>query len=431
MEHSTFTGRPIDREALREAIRHLRLPTTIRQRCANITASVAAGDSPHFTLRRDKLGEVARRVARVTRERFPGAMVPMHSRWRHLQVAGIDRRALLDSRLALLSPVERARAQLDMITVSVLLDASAGDDWRFTEPGTGGRFGHSEGLAIAVLHGFLQGSFSSERATPLRVDAQALASMDSARLGRILQVGEGNPLVGLEGRSATLRRLGAALREMPEVFAAPGRPGQILDVLSHATARAGADGVAHRVPVDRIGAAHVLRALLKAFATVWPGGQAIGGKPIGDVWFHPHAGGEGADAQRVPLHGLAQWLTYSMVEPLLGAGLRVERLEELTALPDYRNGGLLIDAGVLVPRHPDYVRQVYTPGDRWVVEWRALTVSLMDDVARLVRGELNEPDWPLAKVLEGGSWAAGREIAAELRPGGPPPVRVSGEGTLL
>jgi len=431
MEHSTFTGRPIDREALREAIRHLRLPSTIRQRCANVTVSVAAGESPHFVLRREKLGEVARRVARVTRERFPGAVVPMFSRWRQLQVGGIDRRILLDSKLGAIDAAERARAHLDMITISVLLDASAGDGWRFTEPGSGGRFGQSEGLAVAVLHGFLGGAFSSDRAQPLRVDAKALEAMDSARLGRILQVGDGNPLIGLEGRSAILRRLGAALREMPEIFVGPGRPGQLLDVLSHATARLGSDGALRRVPVDRVGAAHVLRALLKAFAPVWPGNQMLGGKPVGDVWFHPHAGGDGADAQRVPLHGMAQWLAYSMVEPLMGAGLMVERLDDLTALPDYRNGGLLIDAGALVPRHPDYVRQVYTPGDRWVVEWRALTVTLMDEVARLVRGELNEPTWPLAKVREGGTWAAGREIAAELRPGGPPPVRVSGEGTLL
>ena len=58
-------------------------------------------------------------------------------------------------------------------------------------------------------------------------------------------------------------------------------------------------------------------------------------------------------------------------------------------------------------------------------------MTLLDDVARLVRAELNEPRLPLAAVLEGGTWAAGREIAGEARPGGPPPVRVASDGTLF
>ena len=69
--------------------------------------------------------------------------------------------------------------------------------------------------------------------------------------------------------------------------------------------------------------------------------------------------------------------------------------------------------------------------DIWVVEWRALTVTLLDEVARLVRVELGQPQLPLASVLEGGTWLAGRQIAAEKRPGGPPPVRVASNGTIF
>jgi len=41
----------------------------------------------------------------------------------------------------------------------------------------------------------------------------------------------------------------------------------------------------------------------------------------------------------VPFHKLTQWLTYSLLEPLETAGLTVVNLDELTALPEYRNGG--------------------------------------------------------------------------------------------
>ena len=435
IEHSTFAGGTPDREALQEAIRHLRLPSTIRQRCANITAMVAAGESAHFTIDRSKLGEVARRVARLTRERYPGAVVPLHSRWRHFGAGGIDRAAQLDARMAGADKAEMARTRIDLVVISVLLDAGAGPEWGHVEGGGGRRYLRSEGLAVATFNGFMAGHFSSDLRAPLRVDAKALETMDAQRLGAVFQVRDSNPLVGLEGRVALMRRLGAALRERADVFPAPGRPGQLFDVLSHAAVRAAAATPAEqrtqRLPVARIAAPHILRAVLKAFGGIWPSGQMLAGKPVGDVWFHPAAGGTGIDANRVPFHKLSQWLVYSMVEPLQWAGLTVDRIDELTALPEYRNGGLLIDAGVIVPRKPDYASQVYTPADRWVVEWRALTVTLIDDVARLVRTELNEPRLPLAAVLEGGTWAAGREIAAEVRPGGPPPVRVASDGTLF
>jgi hypothetical protein len=38
---------------------------------------------------------------------------------------------------------------------------------------------------------------------------------------------------------------------------------------------------------------------------------------------------------------------------------------------------------------------------------------------------------PLAAVLEGGTWWAGRKIAAEKREGGPPPIRVVSDGTVF
>jgi hypothetical protein len=67
-----------------------------------------------------------------------------------------------------------------------------------------------------------------------------------------------------------------------------------------------------------------------------------------------------------------------------------------------------------------------------VVEWRAMTIALMDELARAVRQQLglSEAQLPLARVLEGGTWAAGRELAERLR-GGLPPLRVASDGTVF
>jgi hypothetical protein len=68
-----------------------------------------------------------------------------------------------------------------------------------------------------------------------------------------------------------------------------------------------------------------------------------------------------------------------------------------------------------------------------VIEWRALTVALLDLLASDVRTELglSAEELPLARVLQGGSWSAGRAIAQELRPGGGPPLRVQSDGTVF
>ena len=68
-----------------------------------------------------------------------------------------------------------------------------------------------------------------------------------------------------------------------------------------------------------------------------------------------------------------------------------------------------------------------------MVEWRALTVALLDRLADGVRQrlELDATSLPLAKILEGGTWAAGRLLARERRADASPPVKVISDGTVF
>jgi hypothetical protein len=122
----------------------------------------------------------------------------------------------------------------------------------------------------------------------------------------------------------------------------------------------------------------------------------------------------------VPFHKLSQWLTYSLLEPFEWAGVKVRGLDALTALPEYRNGGLLIDSGVLRLREdPAFLTRRWQAGDEFIVEWRALTVALLDEVApsRAQGARRSDEELPLACVLEGGTWAAGRALAQRSRNG--------------
>jgi hypothetical protein len=403
----------------RAAVTYLRSSLAIRARCENVLARGDAGGLDHFTIDMERLPIAADAVVMVTRAAYPSLDIPVHGRINHFRAGGVDRVARLRARLAGLPNAERARALVDLVMVSVLVDAGAGDRWRFREDGTQDEgIGRSEGLAVASLAAFEAGLFSSSKRDPLRVDAAALAALDDARLAEAFQVGPDNPLVGLAGRAGLLRQLGAALRASPWF---PGaRPGGLVDSLG-AISQSGA-----------IAAAEILGALLDGLADIWPGRIELGGVNLGDVWPHPAAGGEGPSAGLVPFHKLSQWLAYSLFEPLEEAGLRVTAPGALTGLPEYRNGGLLLDTGVLVPRHDAVTRDLHQPGDEVIVEWRALTVALLDRLADAIRERLGKTaaELPLANILEGGTWAAGRALAAERR-GGAPPLRIESDGTVF
>ena len=69
-----------------------------------------------------------------------------------------------------------------------------------------------------------------------------------------------------------------------------------------------------------------------------------------------------------------------------------------------------------------------------IIEWRALTVGLLDRVGSEICKALGKTskELPLVKVLEAGTWKAGREIAAKLRPDKKgPPIEIISDGTLF
>lgn len=165
---------------------------------------------------------------------------------------------------------------------------------------------------------------------------------------------------------------------------------------------------------------------------IWPAANTLGGVPLGDCWRHPEVRGGGLTNRWMPFHKLSQWLTYSLLEPFEWAGVKVRGLDALTGLPEYRNGGLFIDAGVLQFKDPAVLRGSWKAGDELIVEWRALTVALLDELAPLVRHDLklDAARMPLACVLEGGTWATGRVLAQRLR-GGTPPLNIVSDGTVF
>jgi hypothetical protein len=403
----------------------LRTTVAVRERARQLLSRARQGESPWFIVDEGFLDSAASEVVAATRRRYPKLHIPLHSRWRHFEAGGVNRKAELDRLLARLPRPLRGHAMIDLAFVSVLLDAGAGPEWKYVEPATGQTFARSEGLAVASFHAFVAGLFSSDREHPLRADSEGLRGLVTDHLASAFQVSESNPLVGIEERAILLRRLGEIMSEQPEAFGEDGRPSGLFDSM---VSPLGPD-----VPPTADVTAHdILSEILMTLSDIWPSGNTIAGVPLGDCWRHSAVRGEGLSDGWVPFHKLSQWLTYSLIEPFGWSGVTVLKLEELTALPEYRNGGLLIDSGLLRLRDESVALETWQPGDEIIVEWRALTVALMDEVARAVRHQLglSEAQLPLACVLEGGTWAAGRELAQRHRKG-LPPLQVASDGTVF
>ena len=174
-------------------------------------------------------------------------------------------------------------------------------------------------------------------------------------------------------------------------------------------------------------------AVLRGLGPIWPGRLELSGTNLGDVWQHRLLGPLDSVESFVPFHKLSQWMTYSMVEPIEAAGLRVDGAGELTGLAEYRNGGLLLDLGFLSLRDAMLASKAHAPNEELIIEWRALTVHALGLIGQKVCELLGKTaeDFPLARVLEGGTWRAGRKIAAELRSDGTPPLKIDSDATVF
>ena len=395
----------------------------VRERAQRMLAIGLDEGLPNFRIDLDRMDDAIDLVLKTTLKAYPSLEIPFHSRWRHFVMNGENRWADIAGRAKWPDRATRARAEFDLAIVSVFLDAGAGPMWRYRDPQTGSAIGRSEGLGLASLAMFASGAFSADPRVPLRVDAAALANFGVAELEHGMQVSDGNPLVGMEGRADLLRRLGGLVASKPEIFGSVDRPrpGGLFDRLAKL-----ADGGGLPAPT-------ILSELLQQLGPVWPSRLTLGGIALGDCWKHPSLTSADATNGLVPLHKLSQWLAYSLIEPLQNAGIEVTDIDGLTGLAEYRNGGLFVDTGVLVFRDAEAARQAHEVASPLVVEWRALTVALLDRVADGLRQRLGRDatSMPLAKILEGGTWAAGRLLARERRADGAPPVKVISDGTVF
>lgn len=408
----------------KDVINYLRSPEAVREQASFLYTLGKKNQLDHFAVHEDRIDAAADYVISVIKSNYPTLEVPFHSRWRHFNAGGIDRNTKLDELLKKLSPEAICRAKIELAIVSVLLDAGAGTQWHFTEEDSQKSFGRSEGLAIASWHMFVDGGFSGDPDIPFMADHTGLANINKKTLTAYFQVGPKNPLLGFDGRLSLLHKLASVMQQQKKYFTADDgtiRIGGLFDYFESVSAN------------GKISARKLLITILDALGNIWPGRMTLHGKNLGDVWDHSKIPEDSLASGLMPFHKLSQWLTYSIMEPLQECGFEVTSLDEMTGLAEYRNGGFMLDSGLISLKNPAALKESHKPDSELIVEWRALTVALLDVLADAIRTKLgkSEIDLPLVAILEGGTWAAGRKIAAEKREGGTPPLNIVSDGTVF
>lgn len=175
---------------------------------------------------------------------------------------------------------------------------------------------------------------------------------------------------------------------------------------------------------------------MNGLSSIWPQTRTfINGVSLGDAWPcqsmpQPGFSANSEDWESIlPFHKLTQWLTYSLMQPMQSLlKMHFAGTELLTGLPEYRNGGLFVDLGVLNLKRDDMERglqnysdhcrlnmtkgvevaPMFEPSDDVIVEWRGVTIGLLDhlcvEVNRVMKKELAGNEMTLPQLLEAGSW---------------------------
>ncbi|OJJ08752.1 hypothetical protein ASPVEDRAFT_47925 [Aspergillus versicolor CBS 583.65] len=427
-------------------IEYLKSLQAVRERAQLVLQAACKDELSHFHYNAAKMSTVAEFVTGIiTRDFGPDKFdrIPPHGRWQHFDIGNIPRVGRLVDQWqdTGCDKLEVTRRLVDLFFVSVLLDAGAGDVWKFTEPGTGKAYGRSEGIAVASMYMMKAGAFTSHTDNLLRVDGHGLDALTTDIFRKHFQISAENPILSDKSRVSLLNSVGSSLLALPKFFGPDGRPGQLVDYLLRT--RNGSD------PLDFDVLWSVLQELL---LPAWPKDRTqVAGVPVGDAWplqvlerVNTHQPGRSEALRIQPFHKLTQWLAYSITVPFLRVlSLEWKNVERATGLPEYRNGGLFIDLGVLKLKDQTLKHGLESSNQQIpsfpassdvIVEWRAMTVALLDELHKLVSERLGRQGIKLSlpQMLEAGTWKGGRELAAQLRPHSKSsPILIQGDGTLF
>ena len=429
-----------------EEIKYLYSIKSVRETNLSTLELIKNNKLINFNVNLNNIDNVVNFVIETIKSTYPTndslLTIPIHGRFQHFNKGNENRLPdLINNEFKKkmgLNDEEICKKLIDLFVISVLLDAGAGNNWKYIEKESGLLFNRSEGIAIATFHMFINGVFSNNENgdDKYRVDGNKLSKLTGKELSDGLQISEMNPINGFEGRLKLLNKLGETLVNDDEIFKS-NRPGDLVDYLN-----------LHCDEGKNIEIEILWDVLMKLLIPIWPteGRTKIDNYLIGDAWPLKNK-----NDKIVTFHKLTQWLTYSLFKPLIEFGkFKILNSQYMTGLPEYRNGGLFIDFNVISLKDNEHNQNgiklgnqilglnnipVFKPDDDVIIEWRSITINLLDYLLPIINEKMgikgSKYELSLPQLIEAGSWKSGRLIASKLRSNGGPPIELLGDGTVF
>ncbi|WP_068083400.1 DUF1688 family protein [Polycladidibacter stylochi] len=374
---------------------YLLTPAAVRAQSQKLFELACQNTLSHSRLEKEKLAPLADKLIQLMQEKAQDGAIGPLTCWRDFECGALDRWGLIAGGRGFEAPEEMAYAAIDLAVVTSLFATEPNQHWQYDAPLSGETLQGREAMANAVLNMFTSGAFSAKAEDPLRVDAEILMALQDEEVTQSLQLTSRNALEGFKERTRRLRALGEALAMRGDLFEQGGdiRPGFLFHHLQE---------IAQEAPLT---AAKLLDLLQEGISPVWKNAPTMDGVNLGDTAKHSMLGKEGDPAQLVPLHCQMQWMTNSIIEALMWIGFEVQNWNTLTACTNLRCVETFLQAGVLTQSLNDCEATPLAFDDESLVELRALSIILVEELAVIIcqKLELTREQLPLpciASVLE-------------------------------
>ena len=259
---------------------------------------------------------------------------------------------------------------------------------------TNTKHSRSEGIAIAIYDMFVSGFFSSSIKNKYQVNSSILTYLRFRIFSEKFQNTINNSIIGIKNRHSLLINLGKTLKKNKL-----SRPSDFFDKYNIN---------------DTISVKELWNFIVNDFKDIWNIYNKDDKETIGDIWTHPYLKIPCIEkSELMPFHKISQWIIYSLIDVIKNYGnYKITDTMILSALPEYRNAGLLLEYQVITPKNRLAFSKIYTIKDTFVVELRGLTIAILEYLLNDINSERSiEEKYSMSEFLENGSWSLGREIA--------------------
>lgn len=400
-------------------------PIFTRVRSKELTQLVLKNQSKFFTLDSSKKEEALEFLEKVILSRFQKDKIAKHGRRQHLSSKNRNYFEKVENICQKAGCTFAVENKLELLLLSCFLDAGAGQNWKYNDSYFNCQLVGSEALAAASTDLYLKlisDNLISKKNISLTSDA--LKNMKFDEFSKSFQHDESNnALLGAKGRYDSLTQLGSCLELHPSIFVTSHKP-ELKNIYHFFQSI-----VEHK----SLNLEEVFKTIVFIFHDFFTSDTKINEINLCDSRIHSNLISLPLVGKKIPFFKLIQWMVYSIDDFFNSQGIPTINEEFLSGLAEYRNGGFFMDTNIINLKSKNLSHQSYSIDSELVTEWRALTITLLDEFLEELKIKRGYNHLNMSKLLEGGTWIAGRKLARENRPDSPysPPIKIITDGKFF